>query len=184
MLHRFSALWARIEMTLAAVLAAGVTLLILYNVTTRSMGNAIYWVDETAIYVMVWMAFLAASAAVQRRDSIAVTIFADTLEGRRAQALRLGVDLVILCFAMAMAWLVWIWFDLPSLAAADWERRAFQRATFNFIYSEPTLTLGWPKWIVWLIMPIFAFGLLLHSLSNTILSIRALRAPPGTEAAR
>ncbi|MCC6007022.1 MAG: TRAP transporter small permease [Rhodobacteraceae bacterium] len=184
MLHRFSALWAKMEMALAAVLAAGVTLMILYNVTTRSMGNAIYWVDETAIYIMVWMAFLAASAAVQKRDSIAVTLVSDALSGRRAQALRLGVDLVILGFAVAMAWLVWIWFDLPNLAEAGFERRAFQRLTFNFIYSEPTLTLGWPKWVVWLIMPIFAFGLLLHSLSNTLLSIRALRRPLPEEAAR
>ena len=67
MLERISAFWARIEITLAALLAAGVTLLILLNVVTRNIGAALFWVDELAIYAMVWMTFLGASAALVAR---------------------------------------------------------------------------------------------------------------------
>lgn len=184
MLHRFSAFWARMELLAAAILAGGVTLLVLYNITTRSMLRAVYWVDETAIYVMVWMAFLAASAAVQQRTSIAVTLVSEAVSGRTARALQLAIDVVILGFAIAMAALVWIWFDLPALYEAGFERRVFQRATFNFIYSEPTLTIGVPKWYVWMIMPLFAFGLLLHAISNLVLSVRGLRAGASEETTR
>ena len=63
MIGRISAVWARLELTLAAFLAVSITLLILLNVVTRSMGAALYWVDELAIYAMAWMTFLGASAA-------------------------------------------------------------------------------------------------------------------------
>lgn len=43
MLFRISALWARAELWCAAALALVVTLLILLNVVTRSMGNALFW---------------------------------------------------------------------------------------------------------------------------------------------
>ena len=69
MLERISAFWARIEITLAALLAAGVTLLILLNVVTRNIGAALFWVDELAIYAMVWMTFLGASAERQAAGS-------------------------------------------------------------------------------------------------------------------
>ena len=45
-------------------MAVGVTLLILLNIVARYFGAALYWVDELAIYAMVWMTFLGASAAL------------------------------------------------------------------------------------------------------------------------
>ena len=57
MIGRISAGWARVELTLAAFLAVSITVLILLNVVTRSIGAALFWVDELAIYAMAWMAF-------------------------------------------------------------------------------------------------------------------------------
>jgi TRAP-type C4-dicarboxylate transport system permease small subunit len=76
-LHKASALWARIELFAAALLAAAITLLILLNVVTRAFGRAIYWVDEAAIYTMAWMTFLAGSAAVHYGNAVAVTLLED-----------------------------------------------------------------------------------------------------------
>jgi TRAP-type C4-dicarboxylate transport system permease small subunit len=45
---------------------------------------------------------------------------------------------------------------------------AFQGSTFNFIYAEPTSTLGVPKWIIWLVMPIFAGGVFLHATAHLL----------------
>ena len=53
-----------LELRLATLMAVGVTLLILLNIVTRYFGAALYWVDELAIYAMVWMTFLGASAAL------------------------------------------------------------------------------------------------------------------------
>lgn len=166
MLYRLSALWARAEIALAALLAAVVTVLILVNVATRSARMAIYWVDETAIYAMIWMTFLAASAAVHDRSAVAVTLVPDMLSERARTRLVVALDLVALGFGLAVAWFCWLWFDPAGLAAAGFDVEAFQGATFNFIYAEPTNTLGIRKVWVWLIMPLFAFGFLLHALAN------------------
>lgn len=171
-LHRLSGAWARVEIFLAAVLAAVVTGLILLNVVTRSMRMAIYWVDEAAIYAMICMAFLAASAAIERREAIAVTLVLDAVPPRVAQALWLFVDAVTLAFAGLLLWFCWVWFDPAALWQAGFETRAFQRATFNFIYSEPTSTLGIRKVWVWLILPVFALGFALHAVSNLVKTLR------------
>lgn len=176
MLHRLSAGWARIEIVIAAVMAAVVTLLILLNVVTRSMRMSIYWVDEAAIYAMVVMTFLAASAAIERREAIAITLIVDTLKPGAQRLLWLFVDAMTLLCAVLLIWTCWIWFQPDVLWANDFNLRAFQRQTFNFVYREPTSTLGWPKWWFWMTMPVFALGLFLHALSNLIKTLRGL--PP------
>ena len=39
---------------------------------------------------------------------------------------------------------------------------------FNFIYAEPTTTLGIPKYWVWMVMWAFALGATLHSVANLL----------------
>lgn len=166
MLRRVSSAWARAELALAAVLAALVTILILANVVTRAFDRAIYWTDEAAIYAMIWMTFLAASASVQRRSAVSVTLVPDSLPRGAARALRIAVDVVVLGFAVAMIWFCWRWFRPLAMMQSDFDVATFQSATFNYIYAEPTSTLGIPKVWVWLIMPLFSAGLLLHAVSN------------------
>ncbi|MBY4891310.1 TRAP transporter small permease subunit [Rhodobacteraceae bacterium N5(2021)] len=175
MLQRVSGAWARVELAVAAVLAVGVTLLILLNVVTRSAGNAIYWVDEAAIYTMVWMTFLGASAAIASRQQVAITVLTDPLpEGAKRVAAKL-VDVAVFAFACAMIYFCWRWYMPLALAEAGFETMAFQRATFNFIYAEPTSTIGIQKWIIWLVMPLFSLGVFLHATAH-LLNF----SPPGT----
>lgn len=166
MLYRASHLWARVELVCAAALAASVTGLILLNVVTRAAGNAIYWVDEAAIYAMVWMTFLAASAAIHFRSAIAVTLVNEMLSGHALRLLERAVDLVLFVFACLMVWICLRWFMPLELMRAGWDVKAFQGQTFNFIYAEPTNTLDLPKVWVWLVMPLFTLGALLHSAAN------------------
>ena len=155
-------------MTLAAAFAVLVTLLILLNVVTRAFNVAIYWVDEAAIYAMVWMTFLAASAALHSGHSVAVTILRDLLPLRYRGWMAKFVDVTVFLFAAAMAWLCWRWFLPIDLARAGFDFAAFQAETFNFVYAEPTTTLGIRKFWVWLVMPLFAFGTVLHGLNNLL----------------
>jgi TRAP-type C4-dicarboxylate transport system permease small subunit len=172
MLRAASRIWARVELAVAAVLAAAITLLILTNVITRAAGNAIYWIDEAAIYAMIWMAFLAASASIHERSAVAVTFLPDMAGGASRQAFRLFIDLSVLAFAALMVWFCFRWFRPDLLAANGFDVAAFQGATFNFIYAEPTSTLGIAKWQIWLVMPIFAAGMVLHSVNNLVQTLR------------
>ena len=168
MIGRISAAWARLELGLAAILAAAVTVLILLNVVTRSLGAALFWVDELAIYAMAWMAFLGASAALHYRQAVAVTILTDALPAQARRVVARLVDLVVLVFALFMLWFCWRWFAPLDLARHGFDVKAFQGATFNFIYAEPTSTLGIPKVWVWAVMWLFALGATLHSLANLL----------------
>ncbi|MFN3280078.1 MAG: TRAP transporter small permease [Tabrizicola sp.] len=172
MLYRVSALWARIEIALAALLALAVSLLILLNVITRNIGAALFWVDELAIYAMVWMTFIGASAAIHFGHSIVITLVTDTLPAPVQRAVMTGVDAVLLGFALAMVWFCWIWYAPLDLLRHGFDTEAFQAATFNFIYAEPTSTLGIAKFWVWLVMWVFALGATLHSLANLVTPIR------------
>lgn len=172
MLKRASRGWARVELALAAALAVAVTLMILANVVTRAAGQAIYWTDEAAIYAMIWMTFLAASASIHDRSAVAVTLVPDMLGAGGRRLFRVAVDVIVLAFALFMAWFCWRWFRPDVLIATGFDTQAFQQETFNFIYAEPTTTLGIPKVWVWLVMPLFTLGLILHALYNLIAGLR------------
>lgn len=166
MLGRASALWARVELTCAAGLAAAITLLILLNVVTRSLGVALFWVDELAIYAMAWMTFLGASAGLHYGHAVAVTILTDALPGAVRTLVARLADMIVLVFAVFMLWFCWRWFSPLELMQQGFDVKAFQAQTFNFIYAEPTTTLGIKKAWVWSVMWLFALGATLHSLAN------------------
>ena len=168
MLHKASAVWARIELAGAAILAVCVTLLILLNVATRNIGQALFWVDELAIYSMVWMAFLGASSALHYRNSVSITLISGSVNPVARHLIRKFVDVVVFAFSLAMLWVCWQWFLPLDLAQAGFDTKEFQGRTFNFIYAEPTLTLGVPKYLFWLVMWLFALGATLHSAAHLI----------------
>lgn len=166
MIGRISALWAGIELTLAAFLAVSITGLILLNVVTRSIGAALFWVDELVVYAMAWMAFLGASSALHYGHSVAVTILTDSLAPTFQKIVAKMVDLIVLIFALCMIWFCWRWYSPLELARHGFDTEAFQAATFNFTYAEPTTTLGTPKFWIWMVMWAFALGATLHSVAN------------------
>ena len=167
MLQRASRFWAKVELILAAALAAAISGLILLNVVTRAVGAAIYWVDEAAIYAMVWMTFLAGSAALHHRSAVAVTVLPE-MAPRLARLCARLADVAVLVFALLLLWVTWRWFMPLEFARAGFDPRTFQGTTFNFIYAEPTTTIGIPKVWVWLVMPIFSAGCTLHAVANLL----------------
>lgn len=172
MLHRLSAGWARIELFVAAILAGLVTVLILVIVVTRTLRISVFWAEETAIYAMVIMAFLAASAAIERREAIAITLIVDAVRPPIQRLIYIFVDLITLACAVFLLYICWIWFRPEVMWQVGFDIRAFQRETFVFTYTEPALTLGVPKFWFWLVVPVFAASLLLHGLSNLVKTLR------------
>lgn len=168
-----------VEKRLITFLAALVALLILLNIVTRAAGAAIFWVDELAIYTMIWMALIGASVMLRMRSGVAVTLITDILPPRVRDIVLRIVDAIVLCFAIVLLILSWQWYDPIALIRSGFDFDAFARNTFKFIYTEPTNTIGIQKFWVWLAVPLMAVGMTIHALANLL---EGLRRPPADNA--
>lgn len=157
-----------VELRLAAVLLALLLCVILTNVATRFAGVPLYWIDELAVLAMVWLAFIGASAMSRLRLDFAISFLADSLPARFGFIIRAGSIVMVVLFGLAVAWMCWIWLDPVGFAKAGFDGRALAGATFNFIYTETTMTLGWPRWAVMFVIPIFSVTLMIHGIAGFV----------------
>ena len=123
MLKNLSARIAQFEIILGAILAGMVTLLIILNIVSRSMGQALYWVDELAIYAMVWMTLITTSAILKKREGIAVTLLLDILPSVLKRYMGILIDLIVLVFAVSLLVLTVRWLDIWHLVQTGFDIR-------------------------------------------------------------
>lgn len=142
--------------------------LILLNVATRYSGMPIYWIDESAVYSVVWLTFIGASAMTRLRLDFAVTMLTERLPPAGVKVAKVLSTFAVIVFGLALAAMCWAWMDPIGIAAAGFDAREFAGKTFNFLYTERTQTLNWPTWAVNLIMPIFAVSIVIHGLANIL----------------
>jgi TRAP-type C4-dicarboxylate transport system permease small subunit len=140
--------------------------LILLNVVTRYTGYPIYWIDESAVYSVVWLTFIGASAMTRMRLDFAVTMLTERFSERGAAIFRIVATLGVALFGIALAVMCWLWLDPLGIAQAGFDAKEYAAGSFNFIYTERTQTLNWPTWVIYLIMPVFALSMTLHALAN------------------
>ena len=157
-----------LEKRLVTALAGVLVLLILLNIVTRAAGAALFWVDELAVYAMIWMAFAGASIMVRTRSGVAVTLVTDLVPPALRRVVHRTVDAVLLALTLALLVLCWQWYDPAALLEAGFDLEAFAANTFKFIYTEPTSTLGIPKFWVWLAVPLMALAMTIHALANLL----------------
>jgi TRAP-type C4-dicarboxylate transport system permease small subunit len=157
-----------LEKRVISLLAALLVLLILLNIVTRAAGAAIFWIDELAIYAMVWMTLIGASALVRMRINVAVTLVTDLLPRRIRRAIVRSVDAILLFFAITLLTLSWQWYDPVALVQAGFDLDLFAQNTFKFIYTEPTSTVGIPKFWVWLAVPLMGLAMTIHAVANLL----------------
>lgn len=159
--------------------------LILLNVVTRYTGYPIYWIDESAVYSVVWLTFIGASAMTRMRLDFAVTMLTERFSARGAAIFRVIATLGVVLFGVALGVMCWLWLDPVGIAQAGFDAREYAGQSFNFIYTERTQTLNWPTWVIYLIMPLFAFTVTLHALANLFedLGLIAKQELPGFAAA-
>ncbi len=128
----------------------------------RSAGRPLIWSDELSIYLVAGSAFFAASAALARGKHMTV----DIVSRRMGQRFRRTVDAVLLLAVTVFAGCLWIWLDPVGLLRFGGQDLA--RETANFVYSEPTMTLGVPKVWFWLPMVPATVGAMLHMVARMI----------------
>lgn len=163
----------RTERAALTVLMGLLVLLILLNVVTRYSGTPIYWVDEAAVFTMVWLTFVGASVMTRLRMDFAVGLVSDHLPPGGAKVLKVIATLGVLVFALALVWMCWVWMDPRGIAAAGFNAKDYAEASFNFIYTERTQTLEWPTWVLQLILPIFSLTLTVHVFANLLEELEA-----------
>ena len=162
----------RVERWLLTFLMSLLTALILVNVVTRYSGMPLYWIDEAAVYTVVWLTFIGASAMTRLRLDFAVTMLTDKLGARGARIAKLIATSGVLFFALALVAMCWIWMDPVGIVRAGFDAKEYAAESFNFLYTEHTQTLEWPVWVLQLIMPIFALCMSLHALANLLEDLR------------
>jgi len=158
----------RVERHAVALLMMLLSGAILLNVATRYLGMPIYWIDEFAVYCMVWLTFFGASAMTRLRLDFAVTMMTERLSQRMRDLCRVLATGMVMVFSLALVAMCWIWLDPVGIASAGFDARAFSGSTFNFVYTERTQTLNWPTWVLYLILPIFALSVTIHGLANLL----------------
>ncbi|MFG1383580.1 TRAP transporter small permease [Xanthobacter versatilis] len=140
--------------------------LILLNVVTRYSGTPIYWIDESAIYAVVWLAFIGASAMTRLRLDFSVGMLTERLPPTGVKVARAIATAFTVLFGLMLSYMCWLWMDPVGIAAAGFDARTFAGETFNFLYTEHTQTLNWPTWAVSLVIPLFGVSITIHGLAN------------------
>jgi TRAP-type C4-dicarboxylate transport system permease small subunit len=168
LISRLSDAVLRVEKRVITLLAALVVVLILLNIVTRAAGFALFWGDELAIYTMIWMTLIGASAMVRMRAGVAVTLVTDVLPPEIRRIVYRIADAVLLVFAVTLLILCWQWYDPVALIESGFDLDAFAQETFKFVYAEPTSTLGLRKFWVWLAVPFMAAEMTIHTVANLL----------------
>lgn len=180
-LSSFNSLLCKLELLAARACVAMVLLLIVFNIVTRFMGIPFYWVDELAIYAMIWMIFISLPVLVSSRNNISVNIIADMLGEKLDKIIQFISDAVVFFVSAVVLAFTLNWFDPVSLVENDFNINQFSSSTFNYIYQEPTNTLFFNKYLVWAIIPASFLVCTLHSGLNLINSILELIMKKGAD---
>ena len=161
-----------VEKAVVSLLMALLLLFIILNVVTRYAGIPLYWVDEAAVFSMVWLAFIGASALTRLRLDFSVTLLSDRLSDVNAGRLKALASVFSAAFAFALGVMCWRWMDPVGIAGAGFDAKAYAGVSFNFLYTEQTQTLRWPTWAVSLVIPIFAVTMFIHAVANVVEDLR------------
>lgn len=144
------------------------TALILVNVVTRYSHFPIYWIDESAVYSVVWLTFIGASAMTRLRLDFAVTMMTERLSARNQKIFKVIATGMVIVFGAGLIVTCLLWMDPVGLARAGFNAKTFASQTFNFLYTERTQTLNWPTWVLYLTLPIFAVSVTIHGIANLL----------------
>ena len=125
-------------------LAAAGTML----VASRLLGTPISWTEELTRACFIWMIFIGLASSMRHADAARVTIFMEALP-KPLRRLSLPIYLVAsLGFFALMGW-----------TGANMVRQ-------QLMMNESIATLGWPSWVIGMVMPVSAVLAILCTLES------------------
>src|SRR5207253_793486 len=95
----------------------------LVNVVTRYSHFPIYWIDESAVYCVVWLTFIGASAMTRLRLDFAVTMMTERLSARNQKIAKVMATGMVVLFGVALIATCLLWMDPIGLARAGFDAR-------------------------------------------------------------
>lgn len=166
-----------IELRVVGLFLGLILLFIVAGVTARYLRMPIYWIDELSVFTMVWLTFLGASAMTRLQLNFAITLLTDYMQGSVVKYIKFLAMLISALFGLALFAMSWIWLDPIGIIKAGFNAKEFAATSFNFLYTEYTQTLEWPRWAVMLVVPIFGINVFFHSLANVLEILGAVELP-------
>jgi TRAP-type transport system small permease protein len=118
---RFSSTLNKCVAWVAIVLLAVLVLVVLVAVFFRYvLGDSLPWSDEVARYLCVWVGFVGASVALNRRVHIGVEFFVDRLPAILKRRVKLVVEFVILGLLLFITYfgIELVVFQIPQRSSA------------------------------------------------------------------
>ena len=138
-----------------AFLGIAMTVVVAAQVFSRyALNHSLFWSEELARYLLVWLAILGTSAAFRRNMHPGIDIVAARLSPRPAGLLRMAVLLVCLLF---FAILVYYGF-----------------AFAHFVRLQITPAMQLPKWLIYSVIPFGGIVLILHTLALLMAELERL----------
>ena len=110
------------------------------------LNHSLFWSEELARYLLVWLTFLGASVAYYRDMHPGVDVIYLRLPKSLKRCTRIGVTVLSLLFFLIMIWY------------------GFRFAYFVRLQTTPALNL--PKWTIFSVIPFSGLLLLMHGLAK------------------
>jgi TRAP-type C4-dicarboxylate transport system permease small subunit len=131
-----------------ALLGLGLTMtgIVILQVFYRyALNHSLFWSEELARYLLVWLTFLGATVAYRRHMHPSVDIFFKRLARPARRRLKMLVHLLSLLFFFILIW---------------------YGTTFSyFVRLQTTPALALPKWLIFAIIPLSGIIFTLHALA-------------------
>lgn len=165
-LRRFSAILGKIEDGTAAFILAAVLLIVMYEITLRSLfGMSNLWTDELSRVLLIFMTYIAAVGLTRDGANVRIELFVDALPQAVRDVLERVVDILSLVFCVAATWLGY--------------KYVRESAMFGITFAHSNLPF--PVWVAQSIVPI-AFGLMSLRLALRLMGIRPEKPVASVEA--
>ncbi len=154
-LSKTSNRWAEYFLLL---LGLSMTLIVILQVFCRyALNHSLFWSEELARYLLVWLTFTGATVAYHRNMHPGVDVFFKRLQRKNRHRIKLLVHLVSLVFFLILIW--------------------YGTSFAYFIRAQTTPALSLPKWLVFSIIPLSG---LLFTLHGTAFLLAGLQPRSGT----
>lgn len=135
----------RLEQWLCGVLIVAFSVLLIVNVILRyALNSPLFFAEELAVYILIWMAFMAISIGIHYDNHVRLTMLTGILPAPLKAACYWVGELITLAILAVLLKYSIGWVTSPAVA------------------FDIAITLGWDKWVFYLIIPIFSATSILH----------------------
>jgi C4-dicarboxylate transporter, DctQ subunit len=134
--------------TLCGVATGATLLVVLAQVASRLWATPLTWSEELTRACFIWMIFMGLASSMRHADAARVTVFMQALP-RPLRALSLPIYVVC---------------SIGFFGVMAWTGTAMVRQ--QVVMHETIATLGWPNWVIGIVVPASAVIAILSTLAS------------------